>query len=336
MRYRPYSELTGVPHVIADGHPRRSTVLTLSHWPESDTPSALQRDLSAEITLAYLGLPEHHVDAEVVSNNHFDIDGFMAVWALCHPTEALADTTLVAEVARAGDFGWTDDERAARVTFALGDLRTAATSPLGAEVFTGSEPQQVANLYLRLLHGFGDLVADIDTREDLWGAQVANRAATEDAISDGRIVIDEHPEVDLAVVSVDPSVPVASYHYCLQHSGPCHPMPIYRRTRCSRILYLRGGWAGFTYRFESWVRYISRPVPPRVDLSGLAESLSAQESAGARWAYAWPNNSNPPVAWMSPAELSPTTIRRDSLVAQVIEALSEDRAARASGPVTYS
>src|SRR2546423_10914463 len=103
MDYLPYFELTGVPNIIADGHPRRSTVLTLSHWPSSGTPEALQRDLSAEIALAYLNTPEFWVDAHVVSNNHFDIDGFMAMWALCSPEAALADPVLVAEVARAGD-----------------------------------------------------------------------------------------------------------------------------------------------------------------------------------------------------------------------------------------
>lgn len=123
LRYRPYHEMGGVPNVIADCHPRRSTVLTLSHWPDSETPLPLRRDLSAEIALAYLARPDQHLAAEVASNNHFDIDGFMAVWALCHPDDALADPHLMVEVARAGDFGWTGDDRAARVAFALGQVR---------------------------------------------------------------------------------------------------------------------------------------------------------------------------------------------------------------------
>src|SRR5688500_7532155 len=167
MRYLPYSEITGVPNVIADGHPRRSTVLTLSHWPDSTTPAELKRDLSAEIALAYLERPEHHVDASVVSNNHFDIDGFMAVWALCHPDAALADRTLVAEVARAGDFGWTDDDRWARAAFALGTLKTAGLSPLPPETFEGSEPDRVSRLYQEMLARFGDVAADLDAHEAL-------------------------------------------------------------------------------------------------------------------------------------------------------------------------
>ena len=336
MQYRPYSELTDVPNVIADGHPRRSTVLTLSHWPDSTTPVALQRDLSAEIALAYLDHPEYHVDAEVVSNNHLDIDGFMAVWALCHPDQALADPALVAEVARAGDFGWTEDERAARVAFALGTLRTPSSSPWGPEVFAGSEPEQVANLYRVLLDGFEDLVAGLDSREELWADQVANMVQTEDALAEGRIGIEENPELDLAVVEVDPSVPVAEYGYCLQHSGPCHPLPIYRRTACSRVLYFRGDWVGLVYRFESWVRFVSRPVPARVDLTDLAGRLTGMEPSGAVWAYAWPNNPNPPVAWLSPQDLAPTGLKRELIVAEVASALASPDSDPVAGPRTYS
>lgn len=337
LPYLPYFELSGVPNVIADGHPRRSTVLTLSHWPDSTTPPELQRDLSAQIALAYLGSPNHQVEAQAVSNNHFDIDGFMAVWALSHPQEALADTALVEEVARAGDFGWTDDARAARVAFALGDLRTASTSTLNREVFEGSDPQKVANLYQVLLEWFEELAAGIDEHEHLWAAQVANLAETDQAILEGRIVIEEYPEADLAVVQVDPEVPVASYHYSLQHSGPCHPMPIYRRTSCSRVLYFRGDWVGLTYRFESWVRFVSRTVPPRIDLSGLALSLTDQETKGARWAFGWPNNPNPPVVWLSPESLAPTSLPREYIEEQILTALTSEKATGlGGGPGTYS
>lgn len=336
LEYRPYFELTRVPNVIADGHPRRSTVLTLSHWPNSSTPDSLKRDLSAEIALAYLSAPEAHVEADVVSNNHFDIDGFMAVWALTNPTAALDDPQLVAEVARAGDFGWTDDDRCARVAFALGTLKTPGMSPLGKGVFDESEPHQVANLYRTLLDAFDDLVATVDQREELWRDQVAALEATDAGLRDGRITIDESPKVDLAVVNVDPTIPAGSYPYCIQYSGPCHPMPIYRATHHSRILYVRGNWVGFVYRFESWVDYRSRPIAARVDLTDLARRLTGLESEGGRWVYAWPNNPNPPVAWLATARLAPTTIPADTIVGAVKETLASGVPASAQGPSTYS
>ena len=102
-------------------------------------------------------------------------------------------------------------------------------------------------------------------------------------------------------------------------------MPIHRATDCSRVLYFRGQWVGFLYRFESWVDYQTRAVPLRVDLTALAAQLTAAEGAGARWAYAWPNNPNPPIAWLTPERFAPTTIPADDIVSALKQEL-------ASGP----
>lgn len=321
LRYVPYFDLGGVPNVIADGHPRRSTVLTLSHWPRSTTPEVLRRDLSAEIALAYLEHPELHVDAAVVSNNHLDLDGFLSVWTLTHPDAALADPHLVAEVARAGDFGWTHDRRAARLAFALGTMKTASTSPLPPEVFAAAEPHRVAALYQALLPSFLDLVRDVDDRVDLWGDQERALEAAEDALRRGQITVQEHPELDLAVVDVDPAVAGGTYPYCLQHQGPCHPMAVHRATDCSRVLYRKGDWSGLVFRFESWVDFRSRWVPPRVDLRGLARELTDRDAAAPPWRFGWPNDPNPPVAWLCPDGAS-TSIPPEDVEAAVIEHLA--------------
>src|SRR4051794_23739606 len=101
MRYVPYPELDGRPNVIVDGAGTDATVLTLSHCPGSTVPSALAADLSAEIAVKYLEHPEHHVAADVVSNNHLDEDGLMGVFALVDPGFALAHRDLLVDVARA-------------------------------------------------------------------------------------------------------------------------------------------------------------------------------------------------------------------------------------------
>jgi hypothetical protein len=65
-----------------DGAAAESTLLTLSHWPRNTAPDELKRDTSAEIVLVYLEAPHYHVDVEVVSNNHFDHDGLVGLFAL--------------------------------------------------------------------------------------------------------------------------------------------------------------------------------------------------------------------------------------------------------------
>lgn len=309
MRYVPYSELTGVPHVICDGAPRKSTVLTLSHWPNSGTPAALLRDLSAEIALAYLESPSHHVEADAVSNDHFDIDGFMSVWALCNPAEALADRELVAEVARAGDFARTDDRRAARIAFAIGSLRTVDEKPV--------------ERYLDLLPRFGDLAAHIEDHQGLWRDQDEALDRTEAAFAAGQITIEEDEDLDLAVVTIDPGVFLWGEHrFSILGRSPCHPMPVHARTDRFRLLYRQDRFFGLVYRFESWVQYQSRTVLPRVILTSLAEELSARDEV--QWTFAWPRSKNPPTAWLSP--WAPSTLPFAEVRERIAAALGDPEA----------
>src|SRR5438309_948341 len=104
MRYVAWDELGGRANVIVDGYGTEGTVLTLSHWPGSGTPEALADDLSTQIAFRYLDDPSFHVDADAVSNNHFDEDGLCGIFALVHPHEALEQRTLLIDVASAGDF----------------------------------------------------------------------------------------------------------------------------------------------------------------------------------------------------------------------------------------
>src|SRR5690349_21776182 len=95
MEYVAYGEIGDRANVIVDGAGTPSTLLTLSHWPGAPTPEVLKADLSAEIAFRYLDRPDLHVDADVVSNNHFDEDGLMSLYALVDPDGAMARRALV-------------------------------------------------------------------------------------------------------------------------------------------------------------------------------------------------------------------------------------------------
>ena len=84
LAFRPYDDLDGVPNVVVDGTATEATTLTLSHWPGSPAlPVDLLADLSAEMAFRYLDRRDAlHGDATVVSNNHFDQDGLVGVFAL--------------------------------------------------------------------------------------------------------------------------------------------------------------------------------------------------------------------------------------------------------------
>ena len=70
------------PNVIVDGMANDRTLITLSHWRRSGTPADLMADTSTAIVFNYLDRPDLHVPADVVSNNHFDEDGLVGIYAL--------------------------------------------------------------------------------------------------------------------------------------------------------------------------------------------------------------------------------------------------------------
>ena len=82
LRYAPYDEMAGALNVVVDGSATAGTVLCLSHWPNTPAPAGLEADLSAQMALAYLDRFDLHGSAELVSNNHFDQDGLISVYAL--------------------------------------------------------------------------------------------------------------------------------------------------------------------------------------------------------------------------------------------------------------
>jgi hypothetical protein len=97
-----------------DAATRAGTVLALSHWPQSSTPSVLARDLSAQIVFAFLhgargedispagargrvrrsdtelkAAMAAYARADAVTNDHFDEDGLVSLFSMCEPEKVL-------------------------------------------------------------------------------------------------------------------------------------------------------------------------------------------------------------------------------------------------------
>jgi len=286
MRFVPYEELDGRPNVIVDGVGCAGTTLTLSHWPGSRTSAALQADLSAEIAIRYLEHPELHVDVDAVSNNHFDEDGLMGVFALVDPATALANKDLLVDVARAGDFGWSRTRDAARISFALSALVDPEVSPLDPSTFEGEYPQVAARLYRGLLPRIPELFADVNRFEALWAAEDAHLTASDTAVEDGNVTISERPDLDLVVVELREAIPERPIHrFTQRRAAGLHPMAVHNRTDMTRVAYLSGRRYEVQLRYETWVQLVSRTPQPRVDLAMLGKRLDDLEASGGSWQF---------------------------------------------------
>lgn len=264
---------------MADGAPIAGTVLTLSHWPGTPTPPELRADLSAQSAFAWRARPGRWRGAELVTTDHLDQDGLVCLHALLSP-DAMRWRERLVEVARAGDFATFSDRVAARVSFALATLADPVRSPLPAATLADQ-----GALTAELLGRLPELVERPERFESLWAEEYASVEASQGAVADGRVTIEEVPALDLAVVRVPAATPASlATRFMGREDAACHPAAIHNATTCGRILVQAGARHQLVLRYESWVRFLSRRVAPRVDLAPLAAALQAQESSnGARW-----------------------------------------------------
>ena len=179
MRYLPYAAASSEPNVIVAGMANDGTLITLSHWRRSGTPADLIPDTSTAIVFNYPDRADLHVPADVVSNNHFDEDGLVGIYALLEPEAAVSRRDLLIGVAQAGDFGVCGNRRAARITFAISAHADPARSPFPRSLFNRPAPQVDEGLYRALLDVLPRLLADVDEYRSLWGPEEAALTNTE-------------------------------------------------------------------------------------------------------------------------------------------------------------
>ena len=271
FRFVPYDELGETPNVIVDGSANAHTTLTLSHWPRSGTPIWYRDDLSAQIAFRFLDDPKGYEPAHVVSNNHFDEDGLVSVFALVDPHEAQARRALLVDVASAGDLEvWSS--------------RTALRIALTINAISEEFDYDTAALYHEMLPRVVELCEDIDKFSAKWGVADAHTQAGLDALDDATITVDERPDLDLAVVTI-PEVwaSAVARRFDVAVDRALTNDALYPRTERLRVLRSVGSSHRLGYRYESWVQLRSRHPLARVRFTPLADELAQLESAGATW-----------------------------------------------------
>lgn len=275
LTYRPYEDLHDHPNVIVDGTATPTTTLTLSHWPGSPAVApALQADLSAEMAFRYLDHPHDlHGDATVASNNHFDQDGLVSLFALCHPVAARERRAILEDLAAAGDFATFRDRTAARASMVVSAFTDPERSPMAP--LPDDYGEMTAHLYSEALTRLPEVVDGIDRYRSLWEDEDAQLADCERALEDGVVAIEERDDADLAVVTVTGPARWSGHRFGGRRYEGVHPMAIHNATSRCTVLLVAGTSYRFTHRYETWVQYRSRPLPRRAAMDDLAEELSA-------------------------------------------------------------
>lgn len=319
--YLGLDELNDNQHIMVDGARRAKTSLVLSHWPASSTPTELNRDLSAEIAFAYL-LDESAWDRSVtvVTNDHLDVDGLVGLYFLTHPKIAIEHADLLIDVARVGDFGVVGSARAAEIAWVLEALM--ADPDLALADLVDSEVTRegaTTRTYRALLQVLERIITDTDQYSAFCRIAKGRFETTMQHLESGKITLEERPESDLCVVHLDSDLRPMNFAR-IGYDVPLSvdPCAIQSATNAPRILICRDRRFVYYDRYETWVRFQSRNLQLRRDLTVLARELSEIDQVF--WTADPPSSL---VAVMHHGEAS-STIAKDIVIEHLITFLARE------------
>jgi hypothetical protein len=110
------------------GQVRAGADIELSHWVPNQTAAEFKADSSTEICLRYTASASRR-DADLVVNDHADVDGFLALYALLESDTALEHSETLVGAAEMGDFLAWAERPAFRLSQELSLLLLGADRP---------------------------------------------------------------------------------------------------------------------------------------------------------------------------------------------------------------
>jgi hypothetical protein len=283
----------------------------ISHWPGNTTPKPLRHDVTTGSALLFADMTEIERervigDFSIVTNNHYDADGALSLFAMLRPDVALPHRDRMVRAARAGDLAeWNGDDALALELSITSDLEPFA--PFSTPPYDAERIGNLSRAYERIFAMLEALLNDPFEARDRWerrfGQVVADVARVERG--DG-IAVAVYRDDDLAVVETDR--PITSYGMRLA-AGDLY-----------RVLLVHPGDGGNRYRFcfrnESWWDLVTVKPLPRKRLAGLAERLNELEGAPRAWWASPPDWTVPEVGFGEPVAFRHQAARFDPLTAR--------------------
>ncbi len=288
MRFEFYHPgLDDVPKLSVDGTVSNS--IHFSHWQGNETPPELKADTSTEIALNLVAAPNRNEltrGIELVTNNHFDTDGVLSVWAVLTGERALELRDKLIPAAEAGDFSEFTNETAVRASIAIqgsdqSSPEEESGSPLACQL-AGETVDDDARAYDLVLPEVERLLNKIDEYEPLWRSAWEKTATALESFARGSSKVTEFEDAGLSLVTLAPDVFSPSGFNPTRHAAPYTAISHYAKGRLFLIATpLRNGWTyRIDYPYYSWAETVVRPRIERRDLSPLLQSLNQIEPEG--------------------------------------------------------
>ena len=275
-QFIPFSEVKDKKAIVVDS--THANGFMLSHWRGAPTPDAVKDDTSAAIVLNAMrqNLPE--LDMPYVTANHFDIDGFVGVWALLNPELALENEELLRQMALIGDFRELDlnhplaGEALKLVCWLNAKERDLFYKPFEADEMEEKEAAQCVQKFKYFLREFGRALQDPDWEKGAWEDEVSSVLLGYRDMYKPDTKITRQPEIGLIVVETP---------------HPLHYYALFSRTQGFDMVLAcyQGNKYELEYKYTTWVDITSRPTLPRLSMAPLAARLNELETSGRRWTY---------------------------------------------------
>jgi len=272
--YIPFSQVKNQKTIVVDSlHPRS---FVLAHWRGAPTPFAVRGDTSADIVFNALHQNVPELAYEAVSANHFDIDGFVGIWALLHPERALAHENMLREMARIGDFRELDlskpesDLALKLVCWLNAKEKELFYPPFGAEEIEENEVVASVPKFEFFLREFAQVLAQPETARATWEPEYQQVRQDYDRLHSSATQIKAYPEIGLVVIHT----PEPAHYYALFSLTAGYDMVLtcYQSHRYE-----------LEYKYTTWIDLDSRPTLPRLPLKPLKDLLNKIELSDYTW-----------------------------------------------------
>jgi hypothetical protein len=292
MRFEYYhAGLEDVPKLSVDGLVPAS--VHFSHWQGNQTPARVKADSSTEIALNVVAAPDRlelTEGIELVTNNHYDTDGVLSVWAMLTGEHALGLRDELIAAAEAGDFSANTGAAAIRASLVLqgGDgfvPDTGVASPL-ARHLAGAACVDEARAYALVLPEVERVLTRTNYYEHLWHDEWELIEASLESFASGASQVEEDASTGLSVVTLSRTLYGAGGFSPTRHAAPYTAITEHARGRIYLIAVpLDKAWGyRVDYPYYSWAETVVRPPVSRYDFAPLIARLAAlEQNREGRW-----------------------------------------------------
>lgn len=271
-QYLPYPAVRERDDVVVvdASHPQG---YALSHWRGANDLADLHDDVSVGIVLKALQAGHPSAQLPWVTNNHFDVDGFLGVWSLVEPDLALSHANLLREAALIGDFreyhpNRADADQALKLVCWINTVEAREFyRPFGSRTeMTDSEAK-----YRYFIPRLAEVLQDLDAHRDDWQQEYERVKRDWNLLHpSAQGHIEKHPDLRQQINRA----PKPLHYYALFSDSADSDLVI--------TLYPDQRYE-LEYKYTTWVDLASREVLPRVDLRPLAQRLNREERSGPTW-----------------------------------------------------